>query len=111
MQNETNQTQKTDGQDEARIAEYTAKRRREDILEVCQRAVTTLERLAADMRREVERAADLDPHRLVGVPSEILSQSAWATSNLATELGGANRMAAEYMNAIGALEALRGGAR
>jgi hypothetical protein len=111
MQNETIQTQKTDPDDELRIAEYTAKRRREDILEACRRAVGCLERLAADIRREVERAADLDPHRLIAVPSEVLSQSAWTTSNLATEMGGANRMAAEYMNAIGALEALKGGAR
>jgi hypothetical protein len=50
--------------------------------------------LAPDMRREVERAADLDPHRLIAVPSEVLSQSAWTTSNLATEMGGANRMRA-----------------
>jgi hypothetical protein len=111
MQSETNQTQKTDLEDELHIAEHTAKRRREDILESCRRAVGCLERLAADMRREVERAADLDPYRLIALPSEVLSQSAWTTSNLATEMGSANRMAAEYMNAIGALEALRGGAR
>lgn len=38
MQNETIQKQKTDPDDELRIAEYTAKRRREDILEACRRA-------------------------------------------------------------------------
>jgi hypothetical protein len=97
--------------DELSMAEYTAKRRREEILEACQRAVTTLERLAADMRRTVEHAAELDPYRLIGLPSEVLSQSAWATSNLATEMSGANRRVAEYMNAIGTIEALKGGSR
>ena len=111
MDSVTNHSEKTDSPDEMQIAEYTAKRRRDDILEACRRAVATLERLAADMRREVDRAAELDPHRLIGIPSEVLSQSAWATSNLAIELGGANRMAAEYMNAIGAIGAIKGGAR
>jgi hypothetical protein len=111
MKTEANQTKKTDLDDELRIAEHTAKRRREDIVEACRRAVECLERFAADARRHVERADELDPSRLIALPGEVLSQSAWGAANAATELSSASRMAAEFMNALGVIEGLKGHAR
>jgi hypothetical protein len=111
MTTEATQQKKTDLDNELRIAEHTAKRRREDIVEACRRAVECLERFAADARRHVERAAELDPTRLIALPGEVLSQSAWGAANAATELSSASRMAAEYMNALGVIEGLKGEAR
>jgi len=108
METEAKQPRKTDLDNELRIAEHAAKRRREDIVEACRRAVECLERFAADARRHVERAAELDPTRLIALPGEVLSQSAWGAANAATELSSASRMAAEYMNALGVVEGLKG---
>jgi hypothetical protein len=108
METEAKQPRKTDLDNELRIAEHAAKRRREDIVEACRRAVECLERFAADARRHVERAAELDPTRIIALPGEVLSQSAWGAANAATELSSASRMAAEYMNALGVIEGLKG---
>lgn len=124
MQDETNQMPETVFNKELRSAEWAAKRRREDILEACLRAVECLERFAADARRAVERAGqtsteaarirgdkDFDPMRLVSLPGEVASQSAWGAANASSELSGASRMAAEYMHALGVIEGLKGDAR
>lgn len=124
METQANQTEKQDLNNALRSAEYTTKRRREDILEACLRAVDCLERFAAEARRAVERAMetstegarirgdkDFDPNRLIALPGEVLSQSAWGAANAATELSSASRMAAEYMNALGILEGLKGEGR
>jgi len=124
MQTETSEPNTMDINNEIRIAAHTAKRRRDDILEACLRAVECLERFAADARRAVERAAqtsteaarirgdkDFDAARLIALPGEICSQSAWGAANAASELSSASRMAAEYMNALGVIEGLKGGAR
>lgn len=108
MKTEAIQPKKTDLDNELRIAEHTAKRRRDDIVEACRRAVECLERFAAEARRHVDRAAELDPTRLIALPGEVLSQSAWGAANAASELSSASRMAAEYMNALGVIEGLRG---
>jgi len=47
---------------------------------------------------------------LIALPGEVLSQSAWGAANAATELSSASRMAAEYMNALGVIEGLKGDA-
>lgn len=111
MKTEADQPQKTDIDNELRVAEHMAKRRREDIVDACRRAVECLERFAAEARRELGRAPELDPTRLVALPGEVLSQSAWGAANAATELSSASRMATEYMNALGIVEGLKGVAR
>ncbi len=107
MHNETNQTQKSDAENKRRAAEYAAKRRREDLLEVCRRAVECLERFAASARRDLDRATEVEGADLLNLPGEVLSASAWGAANVSTELTSAARIAAEYMNALGALEALK----
>lgn len=47
----------------------------------------------------------------MALPGEVLSQSAWGAANASSELSSASRYAAEYMNALGIIEALKGGAR
>lgn len=111
MQSETNQSQKTGSADTLSIAEFTAKRAREELIRACRKAVDCLEHFAADARREVERSGDLDAHRLAGLVGTLLSASAWGAANAASELSTANQMAAQYLNAIGMVEALKGGAR
>jgi hypothetical protein len=111
METQTNQTQSTDAEKERRAAEYVAKRRREDLLEACRRAVECLERFAANARRDLERAAEVEGPGLLDLPGQVLSQSAWGAANAASELSSASRIAGEYMNALGTLEALKGGAR
>lgn len=111
MQNETNQTQKTDAEKERRAAELIAKRRREDLIEACRRAVECLERFAADARRELDRAAEVEGPDLLNLPGRVLSASAWGAANASSELSSASRIAAEYMNALGALEVLKAGSR
>jgi hypothetical protein len=111
MKPEATQPEKTDPATEIRIAEHTAKRRREDIVEACRRAVECLERFAADARREVERAGEFDPSRLISLPGDVLAKSAWGAANAASELSSATRMAAEYMNALGVVEGLKGETR
>lgn len=91
--------------DDPRVFEHEAKRRREDVIEACQRAVECLERFAAEAKREVERAADLDPERLVELAGKVLRASAWGGANAASELDTAARMAAAYLHALGRLEA------
>jgi hypothetical protein len=91
--------------DDPRVFEHEAKRRREDVIEACQRAVECLERFAAEARREVERAADLDPERLVELPGKVLRASAWGGANAASELDTAARMAAAYLRALARLKA------
>ena len=70
MKTEADQPQKTDIDNELRVAEHMAKRRREDLVDACRRAVECLERFAAEARRELERAPELDPTRLVALPGE-----------------------------------------
>lgn len=111
MQNDTNRTQKMDTDKERRGAELIATRRREDLLEACRRAVECLERFAADARRELDRAAEAEGPDLLNLPGQVLSASAWGAANAASELSSASRIAAEYMNALGALEVLKRGAR
>jgi len=90
----TNEQRKTpDLADDPRVFEHEAKRRREDVIEACQRAVECLERFAAEAKREVERAADLDPERLVELPGKVLRASAWggcgaSTSSMSPPSGG-----------------------
>ena len=107
----TNETKKTDIEHERRAAEYAAKRRREDLLEASRRAVECLERFAADARNKLERAAELEGSQLVELPGQVLSASAWGAANASSELSSAVRIAAEYMNALGVVEALKGSAR
>ena len=108
----TNERKKApDLTDAPRVFEHEAKRRREDVIDACQRAVECLERFAAEARREVERAADLDPARLVELPGKVLRASAWGSANAASELDTATRMSAAYLNALGRLEARKEVAR
>ncbi len=110
MDTQTNQeTKKTDAT--LRLAEHSAAQYRERVIESCRQAVATLEDFAAKARREVERAAELEPGELAGLPSAVASQSAWGAANAASELSNASRMAAQYQNAIGMIEVLKGGAR
>lgn len=95
----------TDLERDPRVFEHEAKRRREDVIGACQRAVECLERFAADARREVERAADLDPERLVELPGKVLRAAAWGAANAASEIDAASRMAAAYLRALARLEA------
>jgi hypothetical protein len=111
METQASQPKQPALNDDLRAVEYEAKRRREDLLEACRRAVECLERFAADARREVDRAAELDSARLVDLPDHVLSASAWGSANAATELSSATRMAAAYMNALGELEARKGAGR
>lgn len=94
-----------------RLAEHSAARLQEQIIESCRQAVATLEDFAAKARREVERAAELEPGELAGLPSALASQSVWGAANAASELGTATRMATQYLNALGIVEALKRGAR
>jgi hypothetical protein len=112
METPTNERRPTsDLMNDPRVLEHEAKRRREDVIEACQRAVECLERFAADARREVERAADLDPARLVELPGKVLRASAWGAANAASEIDTATRMAAAYLNALGRIEARKEVAR
>jgi hypothetical protein len=90
-------------------AEREANRRRAEVLAACRRAVSCLERFAADARREVERAADRDPTRLVALPVELLSLSEAGATNAGAELRRALLDAAEYMNALGVSEGMTRG--
>jgi hypothetical protein len=86
-----------------------ANRRKKDVLEACRRAVASLERFAADARREVERTAsgdDGEPSRLATLPVSLLSLSQFGAMNAATDLTSAILRAAEYENALGVLEGL-----
>jgi hypothetical protein len=111
MDSEATKEKKTNLEHERRAAEYVAKRRREDLLETCRSAVECLEPFAADARRKLEHAAELEGARLVELPIQVLSASTWGAANASSELGSASRIAAEYMNALGVLEALKGDAR
>lgn len=111
MQNETNKVQETQGADRSRVAEFMARSARGELIRACRKAVECLEHFAKDARREVDRADDLDPHRLAGLVGTLLSASAWGAANAASELSTANQMAAQYLNAIGMVEAMKGGAR
>jgi hypothetical protein len=73
--------------------------------------VECFERFAAEARWRVERVDELDPADLIALPGELLSQSAWDAANAAVELNKASRMAAEFMNALGLIEGLKGHAR
>jgi hypothetical protein len=53
----------------------------------------------------------LEPGELAGLPSALASQSAWCAANAASELSTASRMATQYLNALGIVEALKRGAR
>lgn len=100
----TDEQKKPDLTDDPRVFEHEAKRRREDVLEACRRAVECLERFAAEAWREVERAGDLDAERLVELPGKVLRASAWGGANAASELDTAARMAASYLRALARLE-------
>ena len=105
----TKETTKTEAT--LRLAEHSAAQYRERVIEACRQAVATLEDFAAKARREVERAAELEPGELAGLPSTVASQSAWGTANAASELSTASRLAAQYTNTMGMIEALKGGAK
>jgi hypothetical protein len=94
-----------------RLAEHSAAQLHTQIIESCRQAVATLEDFAANARREVERAAELEPGELAGLPSALASQAAWGAANAASELSTASRMATQYLNALGIVEALKRGAR
>jgi hypothetical protein len=94
-----------------RLAEHSAARLHAQIIESCRQAVATLEDFAAKARREVERAAELEPGDLAGLPGTLASQGAWGAANAASELSTASRMATQYLNALGIVEALKRGAR
>jgi hypothetical protein len=102
---------KTDADAMLRLAEHSAAQLHAQIIESCRQAVATLEDFAAKARREVERAADLEPGELAGLPSALASQAAWGSANAASELSTATRMATQYLNALGIVEALKRGAR
>jgi hypothetical protein len=102
----TQETTKTEAT--LRSAEHSAAKDRERVIEACRRAVATLEDFAAMARREVERAAELEPHELADLPSTVASQSAWGAANAASELRTAIRLAAQYTNTMGLIEALKG---
>jgi hypothetical protein len=93
-----------------RLAEHSAAQLHAQIIESCRQAVATLEDFAAKARREVDRAAELPPGELAGLPGALASQAAWGAANAASELGTASRMATQYLNALGIVEALRRGA-
>ena len=103
-------TKNTDVKSELQVAEHTASRRREDLLKACGRAVECLERSAAEARRAYDRA-EREPARLVDLPVNVLSMSAWATTNATSELSTATRLVTSYMYAVDALDALKTGAR
>ena len=111
MDTQTTQPAMNELDNERYMAEYLAKRRGEDLLAACRRAVECLERFADQARRGLEQAGDLDPARLLALPGDVLSASTWGAANASSELSSATRIAVEYMNALGALEALKGGAR
>jgi hypothetical protein len=112
MENQTNQTKtETDTGVMLRLAEHSAAQLHAQIIESCRQAVATLEDFAAKARREVERAAELEPGDLAGLPGSLASQAAWGAANAASELSTASRMATQYLNALGIVEALKGGAR
>jgi hypothetical protein len=110
MQNDTNQTT-TKADAMLRLAEHSAAQLHAQIIESCRQSVATLEDFAAKARREVERAAELAPGELAGLPSARASQAAWGAANAASELSTASRMAAQYLSALGMVEALKRGAR
>jgi hypothetical protein len=107
------QTTKTTTETDAmlRLAEHSAAQLHAQIIESCRQAVATLEDFAAKARRDVERAAELEPGELAGLPSALASQAAWGAANAASELSTASRMATQYLNALGMVEALKRGAR
>lgn len=107
---DTQPAQKETRDDDLRLSEYAAKRRREDLLDTCRRAVECLERFAAQARLEVERA-EADPSRLIALPGEVLSAATWGAANASSELTSATRIAAEYVTAVATVEALKGCAR
>lgn len=103
---ETTQTEAT-----LRLAEHSAARYRESVIEACRQAVATLEDFAAKARRDVERAAELEPGELASLPSAVAAQGAWGAANVASELSTASRLAIQYLNAMAMIEALKGGAK
>jgi hypothetical protein len=110
MDAETTQT-KTENDAMLRLAEHSAAQLHAQIIESCRQAVVTLEDFAAKARREVERAGELEPGELAGLPSALASQAAWGAANAASELSTATRMATQYLNALGIVEALKRGAK
>ena len=96
-----------------RAAERAAKRRCADLLDACRGAVESLEHFAAEARRRLDRAAELqlEGADLLGLPGDVLSASMSGAANAASKLSGAPRVAAEYMAALAEVEALKGGAR
>jgi hypothetical protein len=93
------------------VAEHTAVQTREHLIELCQEAVKTLEDFVAKARREIDGAEKLTPTELAELPGQILAHSSWGAANASSQLNNAMRMVAEYMNALGELDALKGGAR
>ena len=111
MHTETSEMRKTDVDSDLRVAERTAKRRRADLLDACRRAVECLEHFAAEARSRLERAAELEGARLLELPGDVLSASTWGAANATSKLSSAPLVAAEYMNALAEVEALKGGTR
>lgn len=104
-------TQTTENDAMLRLAEHSAAQLHAQIIESCRQAVATLEDFAAKARREVERTAELPPGELAGLPGALASQAAWGAANAASELSTASRMATQYLNALGIVEALKRGAK
>lgn len=94
-----------------RLAEVSAAQLHEQIIKSCRQAVATLEDFATKARREVERAAELQTGDLAGLPGTLASQAAWGAANAASELSTASRMATQYLNALGIVDALKRGTR
>jgi hypothetical protein len=116
MPTETNEMRTTNLDNDLRVAELraaerAAKRRRADLLDACRRAVECLEHFAAEARSRLERAAELEGARLLELPSDVLSATTWGAANAASKLSGAPQVAAEYMNALAEVDALKGGTR